>query len=161
MQVLSARYGLPMLPESPLRPLDQLRCDMVQAMQLAAAVQRCTSPYLPQTAIQTEMQVAVILAHMEVDGMGAPSATGHVHCALSPCCCCVRSLPLHLPEDTTDCNGHLLPGVVVSGNSDTAWVLAGPWCADLAACLCKRHCIYHCAAQTRHCWRSKTGLRRV
>ena len=54
---------------------------MVQALHLAAAVQRCTSAYLPQKTLQTEMQMAVILAHMEVDGIGAPLATGHVHCA--------------------------------------------------------------------------------
>ncbi len=77
MQVLSARYGLSTPSESPLPPLQQLKSDMLQAVQLTAALEGCTMTYLPQKALQVEMQIAVILAQMEVDGMGRPCTTSH------------------------------------------------------------------------------------
>ena len=77
MQVLSARYGLSTPSESPLPPLQQLKSNMLQAVQLTAALEGCTMTYLPQKALQVEMQIAVILAQMEVDGMGRPCITSH------------------------------------------------------------------------------------
>jgi len=50
---------------------------MLQAVQLTAALQGCTRPYLPQKALQVEMQIAVILAQMEVDGIGRSCTTSH------------------------------------------------------------------------------------
>ncbi|DBB18346.1 TPA: hypothetical protein ACH3X3_000002 [Trebouxia sp. C0006] len=63
-------YGLSTPSESPLPPLQQLKSNMLQAVQLTAALEGCTMTYLPQKALQVEMQIAVILAQMEVDGMG-------------------------------------------------------------------------------------------
>lgn len=73
MQVLASRYGLPSLPETRLRPLEQLRADMLQVMQLSSAVEQSTSTYLPPSVVQVEMQLSAILAQMEIDGMGKPS----------------------------------------------------------------------------------------
>ena len=56
---------------------------MLQAVQLTAAVERCTMPYLPQKALQVETQIAVILAQMEVDGMGGPCTTSHASSQLA------------------------------------------------------------------------------
>lgn len=77
MQVLSARYGVPTPSQNPLSPLQQLKSDMLQAVQLTAALEGCTTPYLPQKALRVEMQMAVILAQMEVDGMGKPCTIPH------------------------------------------------------------------------------------
>ena len=77
VQVLSARYGVPTPAENPLPPLQQLKSDMLQAVQLTGALEGCIMPYLPQEALQVEMQIAVILAQMEVDGMGRPCTTSH------------------------------------------------------------------------------------
>lgn len=44
---------------------------MVTALHLAAALEQCTSSYLPAATVQMEMQVAAMLAHMESVGMGA------------------------------------------------------------------------------------------
>ena len=60
------------MPETHLRPLAQLRADMLQAMQLSSAVEQCTSAYLPPDVVQVEMQLSAILAQMEIDGMGKP-----------------------------------------------------------------------------------------
>lgn len=84
MQVLSARYGVPTPSGNPLPPLQQLKSDMLQAVQLTAALERCTMPYLPRRALQVEMQIAVILAEMEVDGMGRPCTTSHAF--VTACC---------------------------------------------------------------------------
>jgi len=84
--VLAARYGLSPATETPLRPLEQVRADMLQALQLTAAVQHCTSAYLPQTAVQIEIKVAAILARMEIDGMGMPfSSIAPTHIIQPPC----------------------------------------------------------------------------
>ena len=48
---------------------------MLQAVQLTAALEGCTVQYLPQKALQVEMQIAVILAQMEVHGMGMHGCT--------------------------------------------------------------------------------------
>ncbi|KAA6418852.1 MAG: DNA polymerase I [Trebouxia sp. A1-2] len=63
-------YGVPTPSEHPLPPLQQLKSDMLQAVQLTAALEGCTMPYLPQKVLQVETQIAVILAQMEFDGMG-------------------------------------------------------------------------------------------
>ncbi len=101
MQVLSARYGVPTPSESPLPPLQQLRSDMLQAVQLTAALEGCTVPYLPQKALQVEMQIAVILAQMEVDGMGRP---------------CTISLALSQLAATPFSKVHCSESTLVAGN---------------------------------------------
>lgn len=53
-----------------MQPLEQLRNDMVEAVQLASALQRCITPYMPAGTVHMEMQVAAMLAHMESTGMG-------------------------------------------------------------------------------------------
>ena len=48
---------------------------MVLALQLAAALEQCISPYLPAAAVQMEIQVAAMLANMESVGMGRSQST--------------------------------------------------------------------------------------
>ena len=43
---------------------------MVLAVQLASVLDQCIGPYLPPAAVQMEMHVAAMLAHMERVGMG-------------------------------------------------------------------------------------------
>ena len=70
MQALAPLYGIAALPETPLDPLQQLRHDLLQAVQLHIAVELCVKAFLPARAIQVEMQVAAILGWMEHHGMG-------------------------------------------------------------------------------------------
>lgn len=73
LQVLASRYHLytaAPAADASLQPLEQLRCDMVLAVQLASALDQFTAAYLPPAAVQMEMLVAAMLAHMESVGMG-------------------------------------------------------------------------------------------
>ena len=76
-QVLASRYRLQTAAAAvaPLHPLEQLRSDMEMALQLAAAMEQCISPYLPAATLQMEMQVAAMLANMESVGLGTSQST--------------------------------------------------------------------------------------
>ena len=70
MQALAPLYGIAALPITPLHPLQQLRQDLLQAVQLHIAAEQCVKAFLPARAIKVEMQVAAILGWMEHHGMG-------------------------------------------------------------------------------------------
>lgn len=70
MQALAPLYNIAALPETPLDPLQQLRHDLLQAMQLHIAAQHCVKAFLPARAVKVEMQVAAVLGWMEHHGMG-------------------------------------------------------------------------------------------
>ena len=69
LQVLAGRHGLPAAPLTPAQPLEQLRADMLQAVQLIAHLQTAMQS-VPAEAVKVEMRIAPILAQMEVTAMG-------------------------------------------------------------------------------------------
>lgn len=90
LQVLASRYQLPPAAALPEQPLQQLRADMQQALQLAADLEPCIMPYMPKKTVQTEMQVAAVLAHMETVGMGEHACSCksmHMLCACAAYLC--------------------------------------------------------------------------
>ena len=90
LQALATVYGIAPMPETLLDPLQQMRRDLMQSMQLQMAVKQCLQAYLPVRAIQVEMQVAAVLGWMEHDGMG------ETHRALLGCLACCSSLSMFL-----------------------------------------------------------------
>ena len=70
MQVLAGRHGLPAAQETPSRPLRQIRADLLQAIQLSSLLDATVHAYIPAGAVRAEMQIAAILAQMEVNGIG-------------------------------------------------------------------------------------------
>ena len=88
LQALASRHQLPAATALPEQPLQQLRADMLQALQLAAALEPRITPYMPKKTVQTEMEVAAVLAHMETVGMGE-----HVcSCRSMDVLCCKHAL---------------------------------------------------------------------
>lgn len=94
---------------------------MVLAVQLASALEQCTAPYLLPAAVQMEIEVAAMLAHMESVGMGecqvlAPTlgAERGAGFGLLFFSCCVDGKPAKLPDQT---------GGVLSSELSTVFVL--------------------------------------
>ena len=69
LQALAGRYGLPAAPMTPTQPLEQVRADMLQAVQLINHLQKAVQ-CVPAEAVEVEMHIAPILAQMEVTAMG-------------------------------------------------------------------------------------------